>query len=259
MHEGSATSAVTKVALITGGGKRRVGSAVAVALGRRGYAIALHYNHSAEEARASVERLAAEGVRAEAFQADVADESAVDAMFERLLAGFGRLDALVTAAAVWEPRPLEQVTAAEVRRQFEINALGTFLCCQRAGRIMVGQAEGGAIVTIGDWACARPYVDYAAYFISKGTIPSMTRMLAAELARRNPRVRVNCILPGPVMLPEDLSQGEVRGAVAGTLLKRPGRPENVAHAAVFLIENDYVTGVCLPVDGGRTIAERGEG
>ena len=257
MDEHPATGGAAKVALVTGGGRRRVGGAVAAALGRRGYAIGLHYRHSADEARAAVARLEAQGVRAEAFQADVADEAAVGAMFDRLRERFGRLDALVTAAAVWEPRPLEQVTAAEVRRQFEINALGTFLCCRHAGRIMVAQGEGGAIVTIGDWACARPYLGYAAYFISKGAIPTMTRMLAAELARRNTRVRVNCILPGPVMLPENLSQAEVRGAVAGTLLKRPGAPENVAHAAVFLIENDYVTGVCLPVDGGRTIAEGG--
>jgi pteridine reductase len=119
---------------------------------------------------------------------------------------------------------------------------------------MAGQPEGGAIVTIGDWAIARPYPDYAAYFASKGAIPAVTACLAVELARRNPAVRVNCILPGPVMLPENLPEHEVKGAVAGTLLKRPGRPENVAQAVIFLVENDYVTGICLPVDGGRTIA-----
>ena len=172
----------------------------------------------------------------------------------QVLDRFGRLDALVTAAAVWESQPLEEVTAADVRRQFDINTLGTFLCCQQAGRIMAAQPEGGAIVTIGDWACQRPGMHYAAYFISKGSLPTMTRMLAVELARRNPRVRVNCILPGPVMVPEDATQPEVAGAVAATLLKRPGSPQHVAQAAVFLIENDYVTGVCLPVDGGRTIA-----
>ena len=122
---------------------------------------------------------------------------------------------------------------------------------------MVGQPEGGAIVTIGDWACARPYANYAAYFLSKGAIPTLTRTLAVELAARNRAVRVNCILPGPVMLPEDLSTPEVQGVVPGTLLKRLGRPEHIAHAVLFLVENDYVTGVCLPVDGGRTIAEGG--
>ena len=244
----------SKIALITGSGKRRVGNAVATALAQRGYNIALHYNRSAEEARQTVVQLAQKGIRAAAFAADVANETEVARLFEEVLKTFGRLDVLVTAAAVWQPKPLEEVTADDVRRHFEINALGTFLCCQRAGLIMVQQPEGGAIVTLGDWAIARPYPNYAAYFSSKGAIPAITRTFAVELARRNPAVRVNCILPGPVMLPENLSQHEVNGAVAGTLLKRPGRPENVAHAVVFLVENDYVTGVCLPVDGGRTIA-----
>ena len=245
-----------KVALVTGSGKRRVGSAIAAALAARGYAIALHYHRSGEEAAQTVRELQGQGISAEAFQADVSDEADVLRLFDRAMAQFGRLDVLVTAAAVWDPRPLEQTTAAEIQRQFNVNTLGTFLCCQQAGRIMVAQPEGGAIVTIGDWACARPYLNYPAYFISKGTIPTMTRMLAVELAQRNPRVRVNCILPGPVLLRDDIPAGEVKGSIAATLLRRAGTPENVAHAVVFLVENDYVTGVCLPVDGGRTIAER---
>lgn len=243
-----------KVALVTGSGKRRIGNVVVEALAARGYNLAVHYHFSAEEAQKTISELAARGTEAAAFQADLGKEAEVERLFHEVMKRFGRLDVLVTAAAVWQPTPLEKVTAAEVRRQFDINALGTFLCCRRAGLIMAGQPEGGAIVTIGDWAVARPYPRYAAYFLSKGTIPTLTRTLAVELARRNPAVRVNCILPGPVMLPEDLSDAEVKGAVAGTLLKRPGKPENVAQAVVFLIENDYVTGVCLPVDGGRTIA-----
>ena len=176
-------------------------------------------------------------------------------MFDQVTKTFGRLDVLVTAAAVWRRRPLAEVTAADVRREFDVNTLGTFLCCRQAGAIMARQPSGGAIVTIGDWACRRPYCNYPAYFLSKGAIPTLTRMLAVELAQQNRSIRVNCILPGPVMLPDDLSDAEVKGAVAGTLLKRAGRPEHVAQAVVFLVENDYVTGVCLPVDGGRTIGE----
>jgi len=243
----------SKVALITGSGKRRVGNVVAETLARRGYAVAVHYRRSAEEAQETVARLQEQGTDARAFQADVADETEVEELFRRTLEQFGRLDVLVTAAAVWEPKPLEEITAEDVRRQFEINALGTFLCCRRAGLVMVEQPEGGSIVTIGDWATARPYPDYAAYFVGKGAIPTITRTMAIELARRNPAVRVNCILPGPVMVPEDLSEADLKGAVAGTLLKRVGRPENVARAVLSLVENDFVTGVCLPVDGGRTI------
>jgi pteridine reductase len=115
---------------------------------------------------------------------------------------------------------------------------------------MAGQESGGAIVNIGDWATRRPYRDHSAYFVSKGAIPTLTRLFAIELA---PRVRVNAVLPGPVMLPENLSEEDRRRAIAGTLVGRPGRPENVAQAVVSLIENDFITGVCLPVDGGRTL------
>jgi pteridine reductase len=248
------SSSRRKIALVTGSGKRRVGNAVAGELAAHGYSIALHYNRSAEVALLTTKHLQNQGVAVEAFQADVSDQAQVDRLFERIMNRFGRLDVLVTASAIWESKSLEEVTAEDVRRHFEINSLGTFLCCRRAGLIMVKQPEGGSIVTIGDWAVERPYANYAAYFVSKGAIPTLTRMMAVELSRRNPAVRVNCILPGPVMLPEDLSQAEVKGAVAGTLVKRAGRPENVAKAVLHLVENDFITGVCLPVDGGRTIA-----
>jgi pteridine reductase len=109
------------------------------------------------------------------------------------------------------------------------------------------------IVTLGDWAIERPYLEHAAYFISKGAIPTLTRTMAVELATRNPRVRVNCILPGPVMLPPDLPAAERDAAIRATLVQREGRPENVALAVLHFIDNDFVTGACLPVDGGRTI------
>jgi pteridine reductase len=244
----------TKVALITGSGKHRIGNVVALALADRGYHIAIHFQRSAAEARQTVAEIERKGVRAAAFRADVADETDVARLFDAALAAFGRLDVLVTAAGVWQPKPLEDVTAEDVRRQFAVNTLGTFLCCQRAGLIMAEQPEGGAIVTLGDWATARPYPGYAAYFVSKGAVPTLTRVLAVELAQRNRFVRVNCIEPGPVMVPEGVSEHEVKGSIAGTLLQRLGRPENIAEAVVFLVENGYITGICLPVDGGRTIA-----
>jgi pteridine reductase len=118
---------------------------------------------------------------------------------------------------------------------------------------MARQPEGGLIVTLGDWAEVRPYLNYAAYFPSKGAVTTMTRSLAVELAARNPRVRVNCIMPGPVMLPADLPEAERREAINATLVKREGSPENIAQAVLSFIDNVFVTGVCLPVDGGRTI------
>jgi pteridine reductase len=106
---------------------------------------------------------------------------------------------------------------------------------------------------LGEWSVVRPYRDYLAYFASKGAIPTLTRALAVELAARNPRVRVNCIEPGPVMIPVDLPAAEREEAINATLVKREGRPENIAQAVLSLIDNDFITGVCLPVDGGRSI------
>jgi pteridine reductase len=242
-----------RVALVTGSGKRRVGWYVAQALAQRGYALAIHYHNSAQEAEETVASLRQRGVEAVALQADLTVEPAVRALVHKTLEHFGRLDVLVNAAAVWRRKPLEEVTAADVRLHFEANALGTFLCAQQAGLAMVRQPVGGCIVNLGDWAEVRPYRDYAAYFPSKGAVNSLTRALAVELAHRNPNVRVNCILPGPVLLPPDLPEAERRHAIEATLVKREGRPENIAQAVLFFIDNDFVTGVCLPVDGGRTI------
>jgi pteridine reductase len=242
-----------KVALVTGSGKRRVGSYVADALAQRGYALAIHYRNSAAQANAAVAAYQSRGVDAIALQADMTDEKAVHALVQQTLARFGRLDVLANCAADWKSKPLEEVTAADVRHYFEINTLGTFLCSQQAGLAMTKQTQGGVIVNIGDWAIERPYLNYAAYFPSKGAIPTLTRVLAVELGTRNPAVRVNCILPGPVMLPPDLAEAERQQAIAATLVKREGRPENIAQAVLFFVDNDFVTGVCLPVDGGRSI------
>src|SRR5262245_43485670 len=241
------------VALVTGSGKRRVGWHVADALARRGCRLALHYRSSAAEAAETAAAFERQGVSVVSIQADLSDEQAVKRLVAQTLDHFGRIDVLVNCAAVWQSKRLEDVTAADVRMHFETNALGTFLCCQHIGLAMVRQPEGGCIVNVGDWADARPYLNSAAYFPSKGAVTSLTRCLAVELGTRNPRVRVNCVLPGPVMLPPDLPEEEKRQAIDATLVKREGSPTNIAQAVLAFVVNDFVTGASLPVDGGRTI------
>jgi pteridine reductase len=245
---------MSPVALVTGSGAPRIGNVVVRDLASRGYAVVVHANSSLENAQRTVEELTTAGHLATAISADVSREDDVRAMFEQTTSEFGRLDVVVNTSAIWERKRLEDVTAADVSRHFEINALGTFLCCQHAGLQMVKQETGGVIINIGDWAIARPYLDYAAYFPSKGAIPSLTRSFAVELAARNPNVRVNAILPGPAMLPAGMSDEDRESTINATLVKRAGTPEHIAQAVAFLIENDFVTGVCLHVDGGRSIA-----
>lgn len=242
------------VALVTGSGAPRVGRAVAEGLARSGCRIAVHANSS----RAEADEVAADlrkrfGVDAIVTLGSLEDESVPERIVGETTEAWGRIDVLVNCAAIWEPNRLEKVTPAELRRYFDVNTLGSFLCARAAGLRMVRQPHGGSIVNLGDWATCRPYLDHAAYFPSKGGIEAMTRSLAVEFARRNPNVRVNCVQPGPVLLADDVTE-EVRSRIAAaTLVGRIGTPEAVAHAVRFLCENDFVTGVCLPVDGGRSV------
>lgn len=242
-----------KVALVTGSGKRRVGSVVAEALARHGYAVAVHFRTSETEAEETATQLRTHGVEVATFQADLTDEVAVRRLVAEVVARFGRVDVLVNCAAIWKSKPLEDVTADDVKAHFNANALGTFLMCQHVGLQMVSQPDGGVVINIGDWAEVRPYLKYAAYFPSKGAVTAITKTLAVELGTRNPKVRVNQISPGPVMLPPDLPEAEKRHAINATLVKREGSPEHVAAAVLSLVGNDFMTGVVLPVDGGRSV------
>jgi len=228
-----------------------VGNVIAQYLAERGYQIALHYHSSAEEAIASRDDLRARGVRCEAYKADVADQGDVDRMVAGVCDDFGRIDVLVTTSSIWSSESLEDVTVESLRSNFDVNGMGTFLVGRAAGLVMVKQPEGGSIVTIGDWAIDRPYLDYAAYYVSKATIPTMTRVLAVELGHRNPKVRVNCIHPGPVMFPPNATDEEKEKLIESTLVKDADCPAMVARAVEFFVDNTFVTGTCLPVDGGQ--------
>ena len=244
---------IKPVALVTGAGAPRIGNHIARALAERGYQIVVHANRSLDLAKSTARELESAGSPAMAVQADLTDENAVRNLVTAVVDRFGHIEALVNCASIWESEILEDVSAEDVRRHFDANTLSTFLCCQKVGLQMVSQDHGGSIVNIGDWAIVRPSGDFSAYFPSKGTIPTLTRSFAVELARRNPYVRVNAVLPGPVLFSDDMSEADRRAEIAGTLLKREGKPSNVADAVRFLLENDYITGVSLPVDGGRSI------
>ncbi|MCG6157445.1 SDR family NAD(P)-dependent oxidoreductase [Rubinisphaera margarita] len=239
------------VMLVTGGGRHRVGSVIARYFAARSYALALHYHSSEEEAQEGREELRKDGTRCEIFKADVTSEADVSRMVEAVYKKFGRIDALVTTASIWSPRPWAKVTADDLRKNFDVNTLGTFLCAKAVGEVMIQQPTGGAIVTFGDSSINRPYLDFAPYFISKGAIPTLTQVLAVELADRNPNVRVNCIHPGPVMLPPDTDDDKAARIRELTLLKTADRPDMVAQAVEALVNNVFMTGVCLPVDAGK--------
>jgi pteridine reductase len=157
---------------------------------------------------------------------------------------------LVNNAAVYRQTPLGKTSIETWDEMLAINLRAPFLLSQKLGLAMK-KTGYGHIVNIGDWAGLRPYRSYLPYVISKAALIHMTRALALELA---PEVQVNCVCPGPVLLPEDCDEPEADTVRQQTPLKRLGDPDEVARAVCFFAESGFATGAILTVDGGRLIA-----
>ncbi len=241
------------VVMVTGSSAPRVGRRVIETFLSQNFRVVVHSHQAGTAAQQALDELNAAGHSAMLVTGAVEDERAVAGWVEQTVGFFGRVDVLVNSAAIWDPSPLEQTRAADYARFFRVNTLGTALCGQHFGLAMANQVSGGAIVNIGDWAMARPYRDFLPYLMSKGAIESYTRSLAVELALRNPNVRVNTVMPGPIQLPAGISPERQAKIVQACLLKRAGTSDDLAQAVLFLATSPYITGVCLPVDGGRTI------
>jgi NAD(P)-dependent dehydrogenase (short-subunit alcohol dehydrogenase family) len=253
MSKVAQNDSVKPVAWVTGSGAARVGRTIALHFAAKGYRIVLHANKSIDAAEACADELRGSGTDVMVVQGAVESSDFAQDAVRSIVREFGRLDVLVNSAAIWDWKSFEQTTADDVQRQFSVNTLGTFLASQAAGLQMVRQPQGGSIVLIGDWAIAQPYPDFAAYFVGKGAIETMTRSLAVELATRNPNIRVNAIMPGTVLLDSSVNAARTQQIMENSLLKRLGRPEDIAQAAYFLATQEFITGQCLCVDGGRSI------
>jgi NAD(P)-dependent dehydrogenase (short-subunit alcohol dehydrogenase family) len=238
-----------KTALVTGSAIR-VGREICLELARRGANIVVNYRSSSGPAAELVDELRSMGVDGLAVQADVSLSADVARLGEEARRRFGQVDILVNNASIYPRIPLSQTTEADWDESIAINLKGPYLCCMEFGPRMV-QAGAGAIINITDWAVYQPYKDYLPYLTAKGGIIFMTKAFAVELA---PQVRVNVIAPGPIQPPDYLREDEKAEAATGTLVGRWGGGEEIATAAAFLIEADFITGVTLPVDGGRLIA-----
>jgi pteridine reductase len=233
-------------ALVTGAGIR-VGQVIAQALLSRGVHTAIHYGHSEAGARRTAAFGLARGVTATPLQADLTDATQARGLAARAAAALGGLDILVNSAAIMEARPLAEVTPADWDRTMNLNLRGAFFVAQGAAAAMT---DGGAIVNIADLAAFERWTGYAVHCISKAGVVVMTELMAKAFA---PRIRVNAIAPGAVLLPDDWDAATRTRFAESTPLKRLGAPEDVADAVIYLLESDYVTGETLVVDGGRRI------
>jgi len=241
------TSLAGKVALITGGGVR-VGRAIGLALAGRGANVA--FTHlSCEECSRTAGEIAALGVEALALTLDVREPGAAARAVEQVIARFGRLDILVNNASVWLKAPFLEITPEAWQAALDVNLTGPFLLSQAAAPQMLKQ-QAGLIVNITDLSAYQTWPGYAHHAASKAGLVALTRVMAAELA---PHVRVNAIAPGTVLLPEDAPESKVQWATNNSLLKRVGRPEDVARTVLFLVDSDFATGAVYFVDGGRAL------
>lgn len=171
-------------------------------------------------------------------------------MFHGIDAFFGRLDILVNSASVFSPASVDEATPEHWDAQMDTNARAPFFVAQHAARLML-QNESGKIINIADVAGEIIWPSHLPYSVSKAALIAVNRGLAKAYA---PHIQVNAIAPGPVLFPEYYSDEQKNLAVERTLLKRPGSPQDIVNAVVFLIENDYITGEMIHVDGGRHIA-----
>ena len=237
-----------KVALVTGGAVR-VGLEIARALADAGADVAIGYRRSAAEARAAVRDLETRGVRAAALRADVARPREARALVTAAVRRLGRLDILVNNAALFFRTPVLTTTIVQFDQLLAVNLRAPFFLSQAAARAM--GRRGGRIINIADVGAVRAWAGYVPYGISKAGVLMLTRGLAAALA---PRIQVNAVAPGVVLLPEGFPRVSGRRLTARIPMGRHGRPADVAQAVRFFATcSDYITGQVLFVDGGMSV------
>ncbi len=238
-----------QVALVTGAGVR-VGRALALALAEQGATVALHYNHSVDDANHVVDMIHEQGDQARAFQADLADDAQTVALIPTINRELGTVRILINSASLFGAGLFKSTTVAEWDENMNVNLRAPFLLSQAFAVQQYGKVEGN-IINISDWRGLRPGTDHFAYTISKAALIKMTESMALALA---PRIRVNCLALGSILLPQGAPPSMEQQLLATIPLKRMGTPQDVANAVLFLLApQSFITGQTIVLDGGREL------
>ena len=238
-----------RTVLVTGAGVR-LGQAIAVSLGQQGMKVALHYHQSIEGAKETLDLMGGDIKQHGCFQADLRQVSKIELLIQHIEEKLGQIDVLINNAADFFPTPLGEVSESEWDHLISLNLKAPFFLSQLVGTSMLKQGQG-KIVNIVDVAAERPWPQFLPYCASKAGLVSLTKGLAKALA---PAVQVNAVAPGTMLPPPQISSFSQDLAIERSLLKKMGRPDDIARAVTYFLENDFVTGTVLPVDGGRMLA-----
>ena len=244
-----------QIAVVTGG-SRGIGKAIVQTLAREGAKVAFVYRGSADAARLLEEEVKTSGGIAKAYQADVSDPTAAEKVIEAVIAEWGRVDILVNNAGVIRDKLFLQMERDDWDAVMNTNLGGPFAFCKAVARPMAFKQRSGRIVNVSSIAAEHVNVGQANYAASKGAINSFTKVLAAELGRRN--VLVNAVAPG--FIETDMT-GTVLNLAGGDKIKaaipvkRLGKPEDIANVVLFLCSPaaGYITGQVIAVDGGLSL------
>jgi len=242
-----------KVALITGAG-RGIGRAISLEFAKEGASVIINYNKSkegAEEVKNEIEKI---GSRSITIKADVSKKEEIEEMVEKILDKFEKIDILVNNAGIISAAPLQELTEEDWNKIMGVNLKGVFLCSKLVSKIMIKQKKGKIIniSSIYGSIFGGQYVMH--YTASKAGVANLTKSLAQALA---PNIQVNSISPGNINTEMTRRAGDefIKKVVEKTSLKRLGKPEEIAKAAVFLASDDsnFITGQNLVIDGGLSL------
>lgn len=236
--------AADRYALVTGGAVR-LGRAISEGLAAHGFHVAVHFNGSASAAHEAVAAIRAVGRRAVALQANLLESAACAQLVADVLAAFEHIDVLVNSAASFTPTRLGETSGDVWDEIFALNLRAPFLLAQAAAPRM---RDNGCVINIADLAGIQAWPSYHAHGAAKAALIHLTRSLARALG---PRIRVNAIAPGAVLLPEGFSQAAAEQLLTETPLRRLGDASDVVEAVRYLVDAEFVTGSLVVVDGGR--------
>ncbi len=234
------------LALVTGAAQR-LGKAFVFALARKGYAILLHYRYSEAQADITATEIRTLDVPVYLSQADLTDPKQISSLFATVDKIKHPLKVLVNSAAIMPVGDARTLSVKDWDAALDLNLRAPFLCTQEAAKRMT---NGGLIVNVTDVGAQKAWSRYPSYTVSKAALESLTKLLARAFA---PSIRVNAIAPGLVLQSNQVSPEEWNRLVDRLPLKRTATVEEIASALDFLLNNEYITGQTLVIDGGYSL------